>query len=120
MATGYHDWDGMPPRSAVLGDHAVPLDSQHLLGRRVALVVSGGIAALRTPDLARALRRRGAEVTAFCTADALPFVGRQALEWASLNPLITSLTWRAEHLSDGRPFDAWLVAPATANTIAKL
>ena len=47
-------------------------------------------------------------------------VGRQALEWASLNPLITSLTWRAEHLSDGRPFEAWLVAPATANTIAKL
>jgi len=120
MPTGYHDWDGQPPRSAVLGDHQVPLLSGHLLGRRIALVVSGGIAALRTPDLARALRRRGAEVTAFCSADALPFVGRQALEWATCRPLITSLGWRAEHLSDGEGFDAWLVAPATANTLAKL
>lgn len=120
MATGYHDWDGMPPRSAVLGDHDVPLESEHLLGRRIALVVTGGIAALRTPDLARALRRRGAEVTAFCSADALPFVGQQALEWASCRPLVTALGWRAEHLSDGEAFDAWLVAPATANTLAKL
>ena len=120
MATGYHDWDGHPPRSSVLGDHEVPLESHHLQGRRIALVVTGGIAALRTPDLARALRRRGAEVTAFCSADALPFVGRQALEWATCRPLITSLGWRAEHLSDGEGFDAWLVAPATANTLAKL
>jgi phosphopantothenoylcysteine decarboxylase/phosphopantothenate--cysteine ligase len=120
LATGYHDWNGQPPRSAELGDHDVPLASQHLLGRRIALVVTGGIAALRTPDLARALRRRGAEVTAFCSADALPFVGRQALEWATCRPLITSLGWRAEHLSDGEAFDAWLVAPATANTLAKL
>lgn len=120
MATGYHDWDGQPPRSTVLGDHEVALDSTHLLGRRIALVVTGGIAALRTPDLARALRRRGAEVTAFCSADALPFVGRQALEWATCRPVITALGWRAEHLSDGEGFDAWLVAPATANTLAKL
>ena len=120
MATGYHDWDGQPPRSAALGDHDVPAESVHLQGRRIALVVTGGIAALRTPDLARALRRRGAEVTAFCTADALPFVGRQALEWATCRPVITALGWRAEHLSDGEAFDAWLVAPATANTLAKL
>ena len=120
MATGYQDWNGQPPRSPAIGDHDVPLDSEHLKGRRIALVVTGGIAALRTPDLARALRRRGAEVTAFCSADALPFVGRQALEWATCRPLITSLGWQAEHLSDGESFDAWLVAPATANTLAKL
>ena len=120
MATGYHDWDAQPPRSPAIGDHDVPLESEHLRGRRIALVVTGGIAALRTPDLARALRRRGAEVTAFCSADALPFVGRQALEWASCRPLITALGWQAEHLSDGERFDAWLVAPATANTLAKL
>ncbi len=120
MATGYHDWEGQPPRSPAIGDHDVPLDSEHLRGKRVALVVTGGIAALRTPDLARALRRRGAEVTAFCSADALPFVGRQALEWACCRPLITALGWQAEHLSDGETFDAWLVAPATANTLAKL
>ncbi|MCX5968873.1 MAG: phosphopantothenoylcysteine decarboxylase [Cyanobacteria bacterium] len=120
MTTGYHDWDFSSPRSAAIGDHAVPLVSRHLEGRRIALVVTGGIAALRTPDLARALRRRGAEVTAICSTEALHYVGRQALEWATCRPLITRLSWRAEHLSDIEPFDAWLVAPATANTIAKL
>ena len=120
MSTGFHDWDLQPPRSTPIGDHEVPLDSSHLQGRRIALVVTGGIAALRAPDLVRALRRRGAEVTALCSEQALQFVGSQALEWATCRPLITSLSWRAEHLSDAEPFDAWLVAPATANTIAKL
>jgi phosphopantothenoylcysteine decarboxylase/phosphopantothenate--cysteine ligase len=116
----FEHWTFTPPSSAAIGDHEVPLLSSHLAGRRVALLVCGGIAAMKAPELARALRRRGAEVTAFCTEAALHYVGRQALEWASLNPLITSLTWRAEHLSDGGEFDAWLVAPATANTIAKV
>lgn len=114
------DWDFSPPRSTPLGDHEVPRVSGHLEGRRVALLVCGGIAALQTPALARALRRRGAEVTAFCSEEALHYVGRQALEWATCRPLVTSLTWRAEHLSDDTPFDAWLVAPATYNTIGKM
>jgi phosphopantothenoylcysteine decarboxylase/phosphopantothenate--cysteine ligase len=113
-------WSVTPPASEPIGDHAVPLRSRHLLGRRIALVVCGGIAAYRTPDLARALRRRGAEVTAFCSPEALRYVGEQALEWATCRPLVTGLTWRAEHLADAEPFDAWLVAPATVNTIAKL
>lgn len=86
----------------------------------MALLVSGGIAALRSPDLARALRRHGAEVTAFCSDDALLYVGRQALEWATCRPVIRQLSWRAEHLSDSDGFDAWLLAPATYNTIGKL
>lgn len=113
-------WDRRPPSSEPIGDHEVPLRSDHLLGRRIALVVCGGIAAYRTPDLARALRRRGAEVTAFCSPESLRYVGRQALEWATCRPLVSRLSWRAEHLADDWPFDAWLVAPATANTIAKL
>ena len=116
----FEGWDGSPPRSAAIGDHAVPVLSDHLAGRRIALLVSGGIAALRSPDLARALRRRGAEVTAFCSEDALLFVGRQALEWATCRDVVSQLSWRAEHLSDARPFDAWLLAPATYNTIGKL
>lgn len=113
-------WDCSPPRSEPIGDHDVPLLSSHLAGRSIALLVSGGIAALRSPDLARALRRRGAEVTAFCTEEALRYVGSQALEWATCRPVVSQLTWRAEHLSDSQPFDAWLLAPATYNTIGKL
>lgn len=113
-------WDVAPPRSAAIGDHDVPLASRHLVGRRIALLVTGGIASFRAPLIARALRRRGAQVTAFCSQEALHYVGVQALEWATLRPVITSLSWRAEHLSDSEPFDAWLVAPATYNTIGKM
>lgn len=114
------DWNFAPPRSAALGDHDVPLVSTHLRGRRVALLVTGGIAAMKAPSLARALRRRGADVVAFCSDEALHYVGGQALEWATCHPLVTTLTWRAEHLSDSQPFDAYLVAPATYNTIGKV
>jgi len=113
-------WDYAPPKSAPIGDHDVLPESRHLAGKRVALLVCGGIAALKTPQLARALRRRGAEVVAFCSDEALHYVGREALEWATCNPLVTQLTWRAEHLSDAMPFDAYLVAPATYNTIGKI
>lgn len=116
----FEPWEGSPPASEPLGDHDVPLLSDHLAGRRIALLVSGSIAALRSPDLARELRRRGAEVTAFCTPEAFHYVGRQALEWATCRPVISELSWRSEHLSDAAPFDAWLLAPATYNSIGKL
>lgn len=116
----FTDWDWSPPRSPQLGDHEVPLLSRHLQGRRIALMVCGGIAALKAPELARALRRRGARVTAFCSQEALRYVGLEALEWACEQPVIRDLSWRAEHLSDSEPFDAWLVAPATYNTIGKM
>jgi len=114
------DWDFSPPQSPPLGDHDVPAVSGHLRGKRVALLVCGGIAAMKTPLLARALRRRGAEVVAFCSDEALRYVGREALEWSTCNALVTQLTWRAEHLSDSAPFDCYLVAPATYNTIGKM
>lgn len=114
------DWDYTPPRSEPIGDHDVTPQSSHLAGKRIALLVCGGIAAMKTPQLARALRRRGAEVVAFCSEEALHYVGREALEWATCHPLVTQLTWRAEHLSDATPFDAYLIAPATYNTIGKI
>ncbi|MFM1745606.1 MAG: hypothetical protein RLZZ630_1543 [Bacteroidota bacterium] len=113
------DWDLSPPLSAPMGDHDVPHESDHLKGKRIALMVTGGIAAMKAPILARALRRRGAEVIAFCSEESLHYVGREALEWSTCNPLVTQLTWRAEHLSDAEPFDAYLIAPATYNTIGK-
>ncbi|WP_296641144.1 phosphopantothenoylcysteine decarboxylase domain-containing protein [Roseinatronobacter sp.] len=114
------DWDYTAPTPSDMGDHDVPPASTRLAGKRVALLVTGGIAAMKTPQIARALRRHGAEVTAFASADALRYVAREALEWACLGQVVDALTWRAEHLSDNAPFDAYLVAPATHNTIAKM
>lgn len=116
---GAFDWEFQPPASPAIGDHDVTLVSSHLVGQRIALLVGGGIAAMKAPLLARALRRRGAEVTAFCTGEALRYVGAEALEWSTCRPLVRELSWRAEHLSDGENFAAYLVAPATYNTIGK-
>ncbi|HEX2163018.1 MAG TPA: phosphopantothenoylcysteine decarboxylase [Thermoanaerobaculia bacterium] len=114
------DWDFSPPPPSSLGDHDVPLDGEHLAGRRVALVVTGGIAAFKAPIVARALRRQGAEVTAFVSDEGARYVAVEALAWATDRPVVRGLTPEAEHLSDERPFDAWLVAPATYNTINKV
>jgi len=117
--TGPFDWSFRPPASAAIGDHDVPLLSGHLEGKGIALLVGAGIAAMKAPLLARALRRRGARVTAFCAPEALRYVGAEALEWSTCRPLVRELSWRAEHLSDDADFDAYLVAPATYNTIGK-
>lgn len=114
------DWDLCPPPPAELGDRDVPLDGVHLQGRRVALMIAGGIAAMKTPLLARALRRQGAEVTAFVSRDALRYVTEDALAWSTARPVVQRLSAHAEHLSDASPFDVYLLPQATYNTINKM
>lgn len=113
-------WDFTPPPPSSLGDHEVPAVGDHLAGKRVALLITGGIAAMKAPLVARALRRQGAEVVAFVSAEGLRYVTADTLEWSTVHPVITRLTPAAEHLSDDSPFDAYLVAPATYNTINKI
>lgn len=108
------------PTPSDLGDREVPRDGDRLEGVRVALVVTGGIAAFKAPLVARALRRQGAEVTAFATAEALRYVTRDTLEWSTARPAVVELSANAEHLSDACPFDAYLVAPATYSVIGKV
>ncbi|PSF33156.1 bifunctional phosphopantothenoylcysteine decarboxylase/phosphopantothenate--cysteine ligase CoaBC [Aphanothece hegewaldii CCALA 016] len=113
-------WDFTPPPESDLEDHDVPLDGYHLQNKRIALLVTGGIAAMKAPILARALRRYGAQVVAFTSDEALRYTTIDTLAWSTNNPVITHLTPAAEHLSDRTPFDLYLVAPATYNTINKM
>lgn len=115
-----NDWDFSPPPPSELGDHDVSLLGDQLAGKRVALMICGGIAAIKTPLLARALRRRGADVTAFASPEALRYVAADALEWSTTHPVITRLSPAAEHLSDASPFDVYLLPQATYNTINKI
>ena len=112
-------WDFMPPLSSDLQDREVSQRGSRLSNKRIALILSGSIAAYRSPDLIRDLRREDAEVQVFATADALRYVAREALEWTSLNPVLTESSPNAEHLSDNSPFSAYLVAPATYNLLNK-
>ncbi|GFE68583.1 hypothetical protein CFPU101_11930 [Chroococcus sp. FPU101] len=113
-------WNFTPPPESDLGDHDVPLLGDHLVGLRVAMLVTGGIAAMKAPLIARALRRQGAQVVAFLSDEALRYTTIDTLAWSTNNLVITHLTPAAEHLSDQAPFDLYLVAPATYNTINKM
>jgi phosphopantothenoylcysteine decarboxylase/phosphopantothenate--cysteine ligase len=113
-------WYFEPPPESALGDREVTLESNHLKSKRIALLVTGSIAAMKAPLIARTLRRQSAEVVAFVSPEALRYTTIDALEWSTTNPVVTKLTANAEHLSDDNPFAAYLVAPATYNTINKM
>jgi phosphopantothenoylcysteine decarboxylase/phosphopantothenate--cysteine ligase len=90
---------------------------------RVALGVTGSIAAVKTVELAHEFRRRGAEVRAVTTDAARGIVHPWALAYATDNPVVTEITGAVEHVElcghDGWA-DVLLVAPSTANTIGKM
>ncbi len=114
-----NNWDFQPPPESNLGDRQVILESTHLQNKRIALLVTGSIAAMKAPLIARTLRRQGADVVAFVSSEALRYTTIDALEWSTTNAVVTKLTANAEHLSDANPFAAYVVAPATYNTINK-
>ena len=117
--TASHEALGWSLGQPLSGDRAVAAGDTRLDGVRVALLVSGGIAACRTPMLARSLRKSGAEVVAVVTPNALKFVAEQALAWCCQAAVITALDDRAQHVEMGK-IDVYLLAPATYSTIAKL
>ena len=96
-----------------------------LTGRRVLLCVTGGIAAYKAVELARRLGDAGAEVQVAMTEAATRFVGAQTFQAVTHRPVRTSL-WDASaeaamgHLELARWAQQVVVAPATADTIAKL
>ncbi len=86
-------------------------------GKIIALCVTGGIAAIEAPKLARHLRRYGAKVIVYATPNTFHFVGKTSLEWGAGQEIISELGGVAEHICF---YDAILVAPATLNTINKI
>jgi len=89
----------------------------HLDNKKIALLVTGSIAAYKTPSLVRHFRQYGAVVHVYLTEEAQKYVTEDSLEWTSTNPVITRLSAKAEHLCE---FDAYVVAPATLNTIGQM
>ncbi|WP_026986939.1 bifunctional phosphopantothenoylcysteine decarboxylase/phosphopantothenate--cysteine ligase CoaBC [Fodinicurvata fenggangensis] len=96
-----------------------------LSGKRLLLIVSGGIAAYKTPDLVRRLRGQGAEVRVVMTPAAAEFVTPLSLASVSGHRVyqdLFSLTDEAEmgHIELSRAADLVVVAPASADLLAKL
>jgi len=97
---------------------------RELEGKRIVLAVTGSVASVETPQLARELIRHGAEVVAVMSPAAEKLIGSDLLEWATGNPVIRELTGKTEHVrfvgESPEKADLLLVAPCTANTISKM
>ncbi|NTV92109.1 MAG: bifunctional phosphopantothenoylcysteine decarboxylase/phosphopantothenate--cysteine ligase CoaBC [Chlorobiaceae bacterium] len=99
-----------------------------LRGKNIIIAICGGIAAYKIPVLVRLLKKNGANVKVVLTASASRFVSELTLATVSQEQVYCSLFPPAEsgnvdytrHISLGEWADIFVVAPATANTIAKL
>ena len=94
------------------------------MGKHIVIGISGGIAAYKTLTLIRLFKKNGYEVRVTATRNALQFVTPLTIETLSENRLYTDMfdtnrTMEVEHISMAEWADALVVAPATANIIAK-
>ena len=98
---------------------------ENLSGKRILLIVAGGIAAYKTPDLVRRLRERGADVRCVLTPGGQHFVTPLALQAVSEDTVYTDLWSLTDesamgHIQLSRSADLLLVAPASADLLAKM
>ena len=95
-----------------------------LAGKTVVLCVTGGIAAYKAADLTSKLRHAGAAVRVLMTESATQFISPMTFETLSGNRTVVdtfdrNFAWEVEHISLAKAADVFVIAPATANVIAK-
>ena len=95
-----------------------------LEGKKIVLGVTGGIAAYKAVEVASRLRQAGAEVHVVMTREATEFVTELTFREISGNPVTMDMWapvthWNVAHIALANLADAVLIAPATANIIAK-
>ena len=96
-----------------------------LMNKRIILGISGSIAAYKSPDIVRRLQDLGAEVRVILTSGGREFVSERSLQTVSKNKVHDNL-WDSEaelsmgHIELAKWGDIVIIAPASANTIAKL
>ena len=94
-------------------------------GRKILLGVTGSIAAYKAAELVRLFVKNGDEVTVVMTPAATEFVRPLTFQTLSRNPVYVEQfappqAWKPEHIALSDWADAVVVAPATANTLAKM
>ena len=98
-----------------------------LKGKTICMCITGSVAAMTAPIIAREFMRLGAEVIAVMTKAATQLITSDLMHWSTGNKVITTLTGAVEHISIAGDrgkivpaADIILVCPATANTISKI
>ena len=97
----------------------------NLKGREIVLGVTGGIAAYKSAALVSRLRHAGATVHVIMTRNATEFVAPLTFQTLSANPVVTDTfqtpeTWNVEHVALAQRAEIFVIAPATANIMAKM
>jgi len=98
-----------------------------LIGKKVLVGISGGIAAYKSPEIVRQLIKNGSEVKVVMTSSAKDFVTPLSLSTVSKNPVLSSFIsedsdnplWN-NHVDLANWADLFLIAPATSNTISSI
>lgn len=96
-----------------------------LTGRNIVLGVTGGIAAYKSAELVSRLRHLGANVHVIMTRNATEFVSPLTFQTLSANQVVTDTFqapeyWNVEHVALAKLAEVFVIAPATANIIAKM
>lgn len=96
----------------------------NLGGKTIVLCVTGGIAAYKAADLTSKLRGAGAQVRVLMTESATQFITPMTFEVLSgyravVDTFDRNFSWEVEHVSLAKAADVFVIAPATANIIAK-
>ncbi len=92
--------------------------TQHLAGKKIALLVTGSIAAKKVDSYARHFIHYGADVAVYLSEAALDFATIQPLEASTGKDVITELSGKGiEHLNE---YQAYVLLPGTGNTISKI
>ena len=94
-------------------------------GKNIVLGVTGSIAAYKAAELTSLLTKQGCDVRVVLTADALRFITAVSFKTLSRHPVVTDIYdeeegWQPTHIKLADEANLLLIAPATANTIAKL
>ena len=93
-------------------------------GKKIVLGVTGGIAAYKAVEIASRLRKKGAEVHVIMTQEATHFVAPLTFREITGQPVTTDMWtepshWHVAHIALAQLAEIFLIAPATANIIAK-
>lgn len=97
----------------------------NLTGREIVLGVTGGIAAYKSAEIVSRLRHLGAHVHVIMTENAAKFVSPLTFQTLSANPVVSDTFaapeyWNVEHVALAKLAEVFVIAPATANILAKM
>lgn len=94
-----------------------------IMSQKILLAITGGIAAYKSCELVRLLKKQGHDVTVAMSQSATEFIAPQTFQALSGNPILTAQGGNGNgmaHINATRSADIMLIAPATANTLAKI